>query len=57
MPSKSAHVTSRSTSRSATTGRYISKSEARAAAKTKVTVDKKLGRTTPVWVKDLAKDA
>jgi hypothetical protein len=41
---------------STVTGRHVSKNEARAAAKAKVTVDKKLGKTTPKWVKSLAKE-
>jgi hypothetical protein len=47
----------RTVSRSAKTGRYIvTNGEARAAAKTKVIVDKKLGKTTPAWVRDLANE-
>jgi hypothetical protein len=45
---------SRTVTRSAASGRYVSKGEARAAARTKVSVDKKLGRTTAPWVKSLA---
>jgi hypothetical protein len=42
--------------RSAKSGRFVvTKSEARAAARTKVTVDQKLGKDTPGWVQDLAK--
>lgn len=44
--------------RSAKSGRYVvTKTEARAAARTKVTVDQKLGKDTPGWVKDLAEGA
>lgn len=50
-------TTKRSVTRSAVSGRYVSKAEARAAAKTKVTVDKKLGKTTPSWVQSLAKSS
>jgi hypothetical protein len=35
-------------------GRDVSKREARAAAKVMVTVNKRLGKTTPKWVKALA---
>ena len=38
------------------TGRVVSKREARAAAKVMVTVNKKLGKTTPKWVRALAED-
>lgn len=41
--------------RSSTATRIVSKREAVAAAKAKVTVDRKLGRETPAWVKELAK--
>ena len=42
------------TSRPTANGRLVSRAEARAAAKTKISVDKKLGRTTATWVKNLA---
>jgi propanediol dehydratase small subunit len=54
----------KSSYRSATTGKFVTRrvssgrmvttTEARAAAKTRVTVDKKLGRQTPEWVEKLA---
>lgn len=39
------------------TSRHVSKAEARAAAKAKVTVDRKLGKKTPSWVEALAEGA
>lgn len=36
--------------------RDVSKREARAAAKVMVTVNKKLGKTTPKWIQSLAQD-
>lgn len=47
-------TTQRSAARSAVSGRYVSKAEARAAARVQVTVDKKRGKPTPSWVKTLA---
>ena len=46
------------TTRAATSGRYrnVSKQEARAAARAKVTIDKRQNRTTETWIKDLAAD-
>ena len=46
------------TTRDVTSGRYrnVSKQEARAAARTKVTIDKRQNRTTPAWIEDLAAD-
>ena len=41
---------------STVTRRDVSEREARAAAKVMVTVNKKLGRTTPKWVKALAEE-
>jgi hypothetical protein len=52
MTSKSSRSPGRA--RSAVTGRFVTKGEARAAARTKVTVDKKLGRKTPSRITDLA---
>ena len=45
-----------SKARSADTGRYVSKAEASAAARVRVTVDKKRGKPTPRWVTTLAQD-
>jgi propanediol dehydratase small subunit len=44
------------TTRKVSSGRMVTSTEARAAAKTRVTVDKKLGRKTPEWVTRLASD-
>jgi len=42
--------------RNAVSGRYddVSEREARAAARAKVTIDRRRGRSTAQWVKDLA---
>lgn len=44
----------RTVSRSATTGRFVSKREATYAARARVTADEKRGKTTPAWIKTLA---
>ena len=43
-----------SAARKVSSGRMVTTAEARAAAKTRVTLDKKLGRQTPDWVEKLA---
>jgi hypothetical protein len=44
------------TTRQVSSGRMVTSAEARAAAKTRVSVDKKLGRKTPERVAKLATD-
>lgn len=41
---------------STVTRRVVSRNEARAAAKVMVTVDKKLGKSTPKWIRSLAQE-